>query len=189
MERIDHGLGAQGKRRYSLGAMLFHWLTAIAVIWNWRLAESTENASREQAMALMADHKALGITILVLTIGRLLWRLRHPWPPLPANYAAWEKALARFTHVLFYVLLIALPLGGWLATSLAGRPVDFFGLFTIPNFPVSINKNLAGSIFEIHATAGKAMLLLVVLHVVGALKHTFLDRDGGLFRMLPFGRV
>lgn len=188
-QRIDHGLGADSARRYSLGAMLFHWLIAIAVIWNWRLAESTEDVPREQAMAIMADHKALGITILALTIGRLLWRLSHPVPPFPARYAGWEKTLARVVHTVFYILLIGLPLGGWLASSFAGRPVDIFGLFTLPNLPVGQNESLAGSIFDLHATGGNILIALVALHVIGALKHTFIDRDGGIFRMLPFGRV
>ena len=62
-------------------------------------------------MAIFADHKALGIAILVLSVGRLLWRWTHPVPPLPSDLAGWEKALARTVHVIFYVLLIGLPLG------------------------------------------------------------------------------
>ncbi|RDC60389.1 Cytochrome b561 like protein [Alteripontixanthobacter maritimus] len=178
------------KHRYSLAAMLFHWVIAVAVIWNWRLAENAEHAAtRSEAIAIFADHKALGITILVLTLGRIAWRLTHKIPPLPANYKTWERVLARTTHLVFYILLIGLPIGGWLANSLAGRSIDMFGLFTMPPLPVGENSALAETIFGIHGTGGEIMVYLVALHILGALKHTFFDRDGGIFRMLPFGKV
>ena len=176
--------------RYSYVAMAFHWIIAGLVIWNWRIAENAHHAAdRAQGAALMGDHKAIGITILVLTLGRLAWRLTHPLPPLPGNYASWEKVLARTTHVTFYALLILLPLGAWIANSLSGRTIDMFGLFTIPALPLGSNSALAGTIFEIHGTVGGLMIWLIGLHVLGALKHTFFDRDGGIFRMLPFGKV
>ena len=181
---------AANARRYSMGAMIFHWAIAIAVIVNWRIAEAAEHAaSREEAIAIFANHKALGIVILALTVGRLLWRWTHPVPPLPSDLARWEAALARFVHILFYVLLIGLPMGGWLANSLAGREIDMFGLFTIPVLPVGANEDAAGSIFDAHALLGEVFIYLIGLHILGALKHTFFDRNGGIFRMLPFGKV
>ena len=177
-------------RRYSIGAMIFHWVIAVAVIVNWRLAENAHHAqSPADRTAIFADHKALGILILALTIGRLVWRWTHPVPPLPSDLAKWEKTLARIVHVVFYVLLIALPLGGWIANSLAGREIDMFGLFTIPALPVGDNPEVAKSIFSIHATGGSIFIYLIALHILGALKHTFFDKNGGIFRMLPFGKV
>ena len=177
-------------RRYSIGAMIFHWVIAVAVIVNWRLAENAHHAqSPADRSAIFADHKALGILILALTIGRLLWRWTHPVPPLPSDLAKWEKTLARVVHMVFYVLLIALPLGGWIANSLAGREIDMFGLFTIPALPVGDNSEAAKSIFSIHATGGSIFIYLIALHILGALKHTFFDKNGGIFRMLPFGKV
>ena len=177
-------------RRYSIGAMIFHWVIAVAVIVNWRLAENAHHAqSPADRSAIFADHKALGILILALTVGRLLWRWTHPVPPLPSDLARWEKTLARVVHVVFYVLLIALPLGGWIANSLAGREIDMFGLFTIPALPVGDNPEAAKSIFSIHATGGSIFIYLIALHILGALKHTFFDKNGGIFRMLPFGKV
>jgi len=170
--------------------MAFHWAIALLVIVNWRLAESAEDAaSRAEAIAIFADHKAIGITILALTLGRLAWRLGHPVLPLPSNYANWERMLARTLHAVFYVLLIGLPIGGWLANSLAGRTVEMFALFTIPPLPVGGNEGLADTIFDLHALGGNAMIYLIGLHILGALKHTFFDNDGGIFRMLPFGKV
>ena len=110
-------------------------------------------------------------------------------PPLPSDLAGWERALARTVHIIFYVLLIGLPLGGWLANSFNGRDIAFFGLFTIPPLPVGENKDLGGSIFDMHELGGKIFIYLIGLHILGALKHTFVDRNGGIFRMLPFGKV
>ena len=177
------------KRRYSKGAMLFHWVIAALVIYNWWIAEQAGDLEGPARGALMGTHKAIGITILVLTLGRIAWRLTHRLPPLPSNYGGWEKVLARGTHLVFYVLLVAMPLGGWAASSLSERPVDYFGLFTVPMLPLGQNEGLAESIYGLHELGGKAMLILVVLHVLGALKHTFVDKDGGIFRMLPFGKV
>lgn len=182
-------LTTPAKSRYSLVSMLFHWIIAIAVIVNWRIAEAAHHAEGAARGAIFANHKALGIAILALTLARLAWRLGHPMPALPSNYAPWETILARTTHIVFYVLLVGLPLGGWLANSLTGRDIDFFGLFTIPPLPIGENKALGGTIFDAHALAGTVMLWLIALHILGALKHTFVDRDGGIFRMLPFGRV
>ncbi len=176
-------------RRYSTGAMIFHWLIALAVIVNWRIAEAAEHASRVDAMQYFANHKALGITILLLTLGRLAWRWTHPVPPLPVDLARWEKVLARSVHIIFYVLLIGLPLGGWLANSFTGRTVEMFGLFTIPPLPVGENEGLGDTVFDAHALGGQIFIYLIGLHILGALKHTFIDRNGGIFRMLPFGKV
>lgn len=175
--------------RYSKGAMLFHWIIAVAVIVNWRLVETAEHASKADEGWWMGQHKALGITILLLTLGRLGWRLVHKVPPLPTNYASWEKLLARGIHILFYVLLIGLPLGGWLAGSYFGRGVDVFGLFSLPPLPVGENPEAGKSIIGLHKTGGEIMLYMIALHVLGALKHTFIDKDGGIFRMLPFGKA
>ncbi|ANY21224.1 hypothetical protein A6F68_02734 [Tsuneonella dongtanensis] len=178
---------AERGTRYSGVAMLLHWVIAILVIMNWQIAERAEGLDGPLRGEVMGYHKAWGITILVLTLARLAWRLSHKPPALASTLKAWERALARTTHTIFYVLLIGLPLGGWLANSLAGRPLSYFGLFNIPGFPVGENKELAGAIFDAHAAGGTFLLLLIVLHVAGALKHTFFDKDGNLWRMLPFG--
>ncbi len=173
--------------RYSTGAIVLHWLIAIAVIVNWRIAEAAEHLASAEKTAVMANHKALGITILILTLLRLAWRFVKSPPPLASTLKPWEARLAKTVHLLFYVLLIGLPLGGWLANSFFGQGVSVFGIFTLPALPVGQNPDAGEGIFEVHATLGTAMLVLIVLHVLGALKHHFLDKDGNLYRMLPFG--
>lgn len=175
-------------RRYSGVAMLLHWFIAIAVIAQWRIAEAAEHAASEQAgRAIMANHFALGVITLLLVLLRLGWRFVRPNPPLAAHLAGWERALSKTAHTLFYALLIVMPLAGWFALSKYGAPVPVWGLFSLPPLPVAPDPDGARAIFGVHATAGKILLGLTVLHILGTLKHTLIDRDGNLFRMLPFG--
>lgn len=175
------------RARYSAIAMLLHWAIAIAVIVNWRLAEAFENAEGADKLYWINQHKALGITILILSLARLGWRFFKKPPPLAASLAGWERMLAKTVHVIFYVLLIGLPIGGWLASSYSGYPITIFGLLDWPLMPVGKNEALGHQIAELHATGGTIMLALIVVHILGMLKHTLIDRDGNLFRMLPFG--
>ena len=178
-----------GRSRYSTGAMIFHWVIAVLVIVSWRIVEAAEHASKIDKEALVANHRALGITILVLTLGRLAWRLSHKVPPLPDTMANWERILSRTVHVIFYVMLIGLPLGGWLAGSFAGKDISYFGAFSIPGLPVEQNIDMAKAIIGFHKTGGEVMIYLIGLHILGALKHTFYDKSGGLARMLPWGKA
>ena len=178
---------AQQGARYSGVAMLLHWLLALGVIVNWRLAESAHEGPREAAGALMGTHMAVGMTILLLTVLRIVWRLVHRPPPLARTLHAWERVLARTVHALFYILLITLPLLGWIASSSEGEGVDWFGLFQIPALPVQHDPKAGETIFEVHHFLGSVTVYLMFLHVLGALKHTLWDKDSNLWRMLPFG--
>src|SRR5690606_35827130 len=138
-------------------------------------------------------HKSVGITILLLTLARLGWRFKEPWRPLPLTTPGWQKALARTTHVGFYVVLIAMPLVGWAASSAAGRDIVWFGLFDWPLLPVGGGRETAGALMDVHSLGAKALYILIGLHVLGALKHQFIDRDNVVRRMIPLladrGRV
>ena len=170
--------------RYTGVAIAFHWIIGGLVIVNLILGLFHENLLR--GVPVIPAHKAIGITVLVLSIGRLLWRLTHRPPPFPLATPRWEKAVARGTHALFYVLMIVMPLSGW-AMSSAGaspRPISWFGLFPIPDLPVSAAAG--GSSHETHVVLGWLMAALVVLHVAAALRHHLILRDATLARMLPF---
>ena len=173
--------------RYSAVTMLLHWAIAIGVIVQWRIAETAEHAPEEEAGAIMANHFSLGVTILVLVLLRLAWRFVHRPPPLAAHLQPWERMLAKTTHTLFYILLIVMPAAGWVAMSSFARGVPVWGLFDLPPLPVPENVERGMAIFELHSVAGTVLLGLVVIHVLGTLKHTLIDKDGNLFRMLPFG--
>lgn len=174
--------------RYSATAMLLHWLIAIAVIVNWRIAETAEHAASQEARsAIMGNHFALGVLIFVAIGLRFALRAGRGVPAPQAGHADWEKALAKLVHYLFYALLLVMPLAGWLAMSKYGAPISLWGLVEIPPLPVAPDPAGAKAIFEQHGTAGVVLLGLIVIHVLGTLKHTLLDKDGNLFRMLPFG--
>jgi cytochrome b561 len=175
--------------RYSTGAIILHWAIAIAVIVTWRIAESVEHATRAESEVIMANHMALGVIIFALTVARLIWRFTHTQPPFPNDLARWEAVLARIVHFTFYVLLLGLPLMAWIGNSLEGEAIDVFALFTVPALPVSADKRFGHEILEVHGTLGMVMIYLIGLHILGALKHHFFDRNGELYRMLPVGRA
>ena len=171
--------------RYSMGAIVLHWLIAILVIVNWRIAEGAEHLEGAVKAAAITPHKAIGITILILSILRLAWRMTHAAPEFPAQLASWEKVLARAIHGIFYVLLIGLPIGGWLASSYAGNSIDYFGLFELPRLPVAENMDQAKSVIGAHKNGGGLLLGLIALHILGAAKHQFFDKIPSLSRMWP----
>ncbi|MDD3798928.1 MAG: cytochrome b/b6 domain-containing protein [Novosphingobium sp.] len=175
-----------GRNRYSFVAMILHWVIAIAVIANWRIAEAAEGLPEAERGAVMGWHFAIGMAILLATVLRILWRLVHRPPPLSAHLAIWERVLARATHGLFYLLLLALPLLGWVGLSGYKAPIDMFGIVW-PVLPVGFGEKTGHEILEFHATLGSAMIALVGLHILGVIKHMAIDRDGNLWRMLPFG--
>jgi cytochrome b561 len=175
--------------RYATGAILLHWITALLVIFMIVFGEELmEGAEHDAAVGtfLPSVHVSVGVTILVLTFLRLGWRLGHAPPPYPAGMKAWEVTLAKVTHLLFYVLLIAVPLTGWLAFAdwireePAMSAVSVFGLFPLPAAPL-----VGGEVKELHEIGSNAMMVLVILHVLAALKHQFVDGDGVFRRILP----
>lgn len=174
--------------RYTQFAVVLHWAIALLIVLNFGLAWSAEDLPKPDKMAVMANHKAVGLTILALTVLRIVWRLIHKAPEFSSALAAWEVALARVTHALFYVLMLFIPLTGWGMVSLGGNPVDWFGVFSVPALPVGSDKALGGVLNESHEVLAIAMLVLFLLHVAGALKHQLVDRDDTMARMLPFLR-
>ncbi len=170
---------------YSKIAIWLHWIIAILIIANIGLAELTEDLSREARGPYMDFHKAFGITVLFLSIARLGWRLGHKPPPLPGNMPGWQVAASKVSHILFYILMIGLPIGGWLWMSTYPAPISYFGLFDIPLLPVEGNKALGEALHEGHEIGGKLMLGLVIIHLAAVAKHLFVDKNNILRRMWP----
>lgn len=137
-------------------------------------------------IAMLARHKSVGITILMLAVARLGWRLANrEHPPLPDTLKPYERVLAHVTHVGLYVVLFAMPISGWIMSSARNFPVSWFGLFQLPDF-VAPNKALYDAMVTTHGTLAVALFVIVTLHVLGALKHHFVLKDDVLRRMLPF---
>jgi cytochrome b561 len=136
-------------------------------------------------LALLARHKSFGMTVLMLAVLRVIWRLANPPPALPDHMTSIERRLARATHVAFYVLLFAMPITGWLMSSAKNYSVSWFHLFTWPNL-LAPNETAFAVLKTTHDYLSDVLLAVVILHVLAALKHHFWNKDDVLRRMLPF---
>jgi cytochrome b561 len=168
--------------RYTRVAITLHWLIAALIVANLVIGLLHESLLK----GTIPLHKSIGLLVLALSVVRLLWRLVHRPPPLPATVKPWERGLAHLNHWLFYALMILLPLSGWVFTSASPErhPTRFFGLFTVP--PIAgQDKALHDAVSGRHTQFAYLMIALIVLHLAGALKHRLFDRDGTLARMLP----
>ncbi len=175
--------------RYGAVAQTFHWLIATLVVIQFILANMAGDLPiGVHKLALLARHKSFGMTVLMLAVLRLLWRLKNPPPELPSGMTVLERRLAQATHAAFYVLLFAMPLTGWLMSSAKNYSVSWFGLFTWPNL-IGKNETAFELLRSTHDILSGVLLTIAVLHVLAALKHHFWHRDDVLLRMLPFAKL
>ena len=171
--------------RYGAVAQAFHWLIAALVATQFTLAYLADDLPiGAHKLALLARHKSFGMTVLMLAILRLLWRLKNPPPELPDHMTPLERKLARATHIAFYVLLFAMPMTGWLMSSAKNYSVSWFGLFTWPNL-IPQNETAFTILRNTHDLMSWALFVIAVLHILAALKHHFWNKDDVLLRMLP----
>lgn len=171
---------------WSRMARLFHWLIAALILVQACIGLYMVSLPLSPKIIPIYNlHKSIGITILLLAVLRLGWRLAQTRPaeiPMPG----WQTLSARVTHVLLYVLIFALPLSGyWFDSASALRPLHWWGWVTIPHLPWH-GEQLATIAHTTHVTLFWVLVAVTVLHVAGALKHHFIDRDPTLTRMLPF---
>ncbi|MEK6806322.1 MAG: cytochrome b/b6 domain-containing protein [Pseudomonadota bacterium] len=189
--------------RYTAVAIALHWAIAAAIIGNfalgWWMHEAIEVAETQaRAITAFQLHKSLGLTVLALSLLRLAWRWMNPPPALPAGMAAWERSVAQATHVIFYGLMIGVPLTGWLLVSAQwsdGKPLNvptlWFGQFEVPHLlglselTNEARARWAEGAGEAHEWLAFATAGLLALHVGAALKHHFIVRDDVLMRMAP----
>ena len=167
--------------RYRPIVVAIHWITAALVLTQVYLGFAFGSFPKGSAERneLFTWHKTVGVTILILALVRLAVRLMNPPPPYPAELAKWERAFAVWTHRLFYILIIALPLTGLMAVSKGGSTTEIVGGLTVPTIPLP-------ALGELHEPLVFATIALLVLHVAGALKHQFIDRGPSADRMWPF---
>ncbi len=177
--------------RYGWVAIAFHWAIAVLVIGQWLLGEAMHEwvSDRNLRFALFQWHKSVGLLILFVAIARILWRFKEPVPRPPADQPLWQVRLSRAVHWSLYALIILMPLSGWLRVSTSERqlPIMFFDLFEVPKL-MGPNKELSDLFHEAHEVMATLILVLVVLHVAGALYHHFVRRDDVLRRMLGIAR-
>ena len=147
------------------------------------LAEWAEqDGERARQLGLLANHKSVGMTVLVLALLRLVWRLVVPPPSSPETMPTWQLRASLLAHWLLYFFLFALPVTGWLLSSAKAFSVSWFGLFAWPDL-VAASEPLAERMEQLHELGGKALFVLALIHVLAALKHALIDRDGVLSRM------
>jgi cytochrome b561 len=175
------------KVRYSAIAIILHWVMALLIFATWSIAIAIDDMPLSPTRITgLSWHKWLGVTIFFLVILRLLWRATHPVPPLAHQMPAWQEKAMQLTHLALYLLMLAIPVVGWLMSSAKGYTVNYFGLFELPDL-VGKDKALGHQLKEIHELLANGLMVLVGLHIMAALKHQFIDRDGLLGRMTFWG--
>jgi cytochrome b561 len=170
---------------YTRTAITLHWLAAALILCNFLLGPwMVDLPISPQKLRLYAWHKWIGITIFLLVLVRLAWRRRHP-PPPPVAMPDWQRRAAGAAHALLYVLMLLIPLSGWVYSSATGVQVVYLGLVPLPDL-VAKDKALAAILKAVHAVLNLSLLALVFVHAGAAVKHHVVDRDVVLARMVPF---
>ncbi|HEY1998257.1 cytochrome b [Paraburkholderia sp.] len=193
--QLSDATGTPAPSRYTRTAMALHWIIAVLIICNVALGLSADSIPDDWVRLVIDTHKSIGITVLGLALLRILWRFSHRPPPLPAEFPSWERVAAHIAHFLLYLLMIGLPLSGWLHDSAwkdaATHPMRLFNLMPWPRigYVMSLEPTLKESLHNgfgaLHTWLGYALYALLAMHVGGALKHQWIDRKSVLKRMIP----
>ena len=178
--------------RYTKVAVLLHWLVAALIVTNVLLAWTWGSLSKPTAHSVVNVHRSIGLTVLGLALLRLLWRFSHRPPAYPATYQRWESVLSHVVHGFLYLIMFGLPITGYImdsASKASGQPIVWFGLIPIPHLGPIVQlapaaKHHVHELFgAAHLLSAEALYLLLFLHVAGALKHQFIDREKEVQRM------
>jgi len=170
--------------RYTSTAIVLHWLIAVLIVGGFTLGLSMVGLPlSRQKLQWYAWHKWIGITVFLLSCARVAWRWTHA-PPPPPPMPSWQVRAAALSHGLLYVLLLVIPISGWLYSSATGVQVVYLGLVPLPDL-VPKDKALAAVLQTCHVGLNFTLLTLVCLHAAAALHHHFIGRDTVLRRMLP----
>jgi cytochrome b561 len=168
---------------YGTLSKALHWLMAAIIlalifvgIYMAGLPKETA-AEKQYAFQFYGLHKSFGVLALLLIVLRLVWTRLSPAPALPSAFAPKERVVVKALQGLLYLLMIVMPVSGYLMSNAGGHPIHFFGLFEMPAV-VGESKALGGFAHEMHEIMGWAMLVLIVLHMAGAIKHRLKDKGG-----------
>ncbi len=166
---------------YGAFSKLMHWLMALLIVIllavGFYIAGFDKENLAPSQIQMIGMHKAFGVLALLLLVVRLVWLRLSPAPLLPAVFTPKEKKIVSSVKGVLYLLMLLAPISGYVMSSAAGRPTSFFGLFELPML-IGENKALAGVAHEAHELLAFAMIVFVVLHVAGAIKHRLKDRNG-----------
>jgi cytochrome b561 len=174
--------------RYNNTAIALHWLVALLIFVAFPLGLYMSDLQLSPTkLQLFSYHKWIGITVLVLVVIRLIWRVTHTPPALPDSISRLQQIASHVVHGLIYVMLFSVPMSGWLMSSAKGFQTVLFGVLPLPDL-VGKDKELGHLLASVHESLNYILLLLVVLHVAALIKHRFIDKDDILTRMLPRGK-
>ncbi|CAK0761421.1 superoxide oxidase [Gammaproteobacteria bacterium] len=166
--------------RYGLVSRMLHWGMALIIVGMIGIAAVMVDMDKDDPLRLrlFGIHKSFGVLVLLLTAIRIIWLRISQAPPLPIMLVAWERALAKIVHSLLYLLMLLVPIAGYVMSITGGYTVNFFGLFDLP---ILLDKNHdTHELFEeVHELLAWTFTGLILLHFVGALKHRFIDSDEG----------
>lgn len=171
--------------RYTSTAIWLHWLTALLIFAAFPLGLYMHDLHLSPLkLRLYSYHKWIGIAVLMLAVMRVLWRATHTPPPLPDTIARWQQIASGMLHQLLYLLLLAVPMSGWLMSSAKGFKTVWFGILPLPDL-IGKDKELGHLLESVHQSLNYLLLSLVAAHIAAALKHKYFDRDEVMARMLP----
>ena len=175
--------------RYAHTAIALHWLIALLIICGFALGWVMTDIPgfTPTKLKYFSWHKWIGVTAFALAVVRVLWRATHASPALPGNTPAWQRVVSHGVHGLLYVLMLVIPVTGYLYSSASNIPVVYLGIVPLPRL-IDPDPVLKETFKTLHVSLNYILLALVSLHVLAALKHQVLDRDGLLSRMLPFAK-
>lgn len=172
--------------QYGLVQIALHWLIAVSIFGLFGLGLWMVDLTYYSPWYRTAPdiHRSIGVIVVSLMVLRLLWRLANPKVAPIGSHKTWERKLAQVTHGLMYALMLGLAISGYMITTAKGQPLNVFDWFAIPavSFGIEYQEDIAGDLHEIFAWS---LIGLAILHIAGALKHHFVDRDNTLKRMLP----
>jgi len=170
---------------YTRTAKSLHWLMALMIFGLLGLGfYMSDLPLSPQKLKLYSWHKWAGVTVFLLTLVRLAWRATHQPPLMPWQMSKLQQIAAHVGHVGLYLLMLAIPLSGWLMSSAKGFQTVWFGVLPIPDL-LPKNKELGDLLLSLHQGLNLLLVVLLLTHIAAALKHHFIDRDDVLIRMLP----
>ncbi|MFJ2990727.1 cytochrome b [Collimonas sp. NPDC087041] len=185
MQKLDVSMPSSEQRAYNNPAVVFHWLIALFIFMNFSLGIYMETFPKHTPSndAVLFYHASLGSLVFMSALARLLWRITHRPLPLPSSVSNWQVTASHVLHWTLYILMLTVPLSGFIHRQAGAHAVNFFGLAALP---VLVDKNEPLRLFTdtLHETLVWVLAALVLGHLMVALKHRFIDRDGVVERML-----
>lgn len=190
--------------RYTRVAIILHWLIALAIFFmiglGWYMTDLPKDGPKQIAFDLfdlgmyswqLSEpgsprmfyfnlHKSVGLTLFALILFRVYWRVTHTPPAMLSSYKAWERKLATGTHHFLYLLMVAIPLTGLLMSLNSKFGINWFGMHVFDGVD---NKDVRDTFEDLHGLGANLIIALIIVHIVGALKHHFLDKDATLSKM------